>query len=84
MNVLIADKFPKPYVEQLKALGLSVTLNPDLQRDDLVEAATDAHILIVRSTEVRKPAMEAAKNLALVIRAGAGQTRAPGPARHRG
>jgi len=72
MNVLIADKFPGPYVEQLKALGLSVTLNPDLQRDDLVEAAKNAHVLIVRSTEVRKPTMEAAKNLALVIRAGAG------------
>jgi D-3-phosphoglycerate dehydrogenase len=72
MNILIADKFPKEYVEELEGLGHTVTFSPDLQKDDLVEAATDAHILIVRSTQVRQPAIDAAGNLTLIIRAGAG------------
>jgi D-3-phosphoglycerate dehydrogenase len=72
MNVLIADKFPEQYVDELKKLGCAVTLNPDLGRDDLVEAAKDAHVVIVRSTEVRKPAIDAARNLMLIVRAGAG------------
>jgi D-3-phosphoglycerate dehydrogenase len=72
MNVLIADKFPEQGIKDLEALGCKVTLNPQLGRDDLVEAAKDAHIIIVRSTEVRQPAIDAAKNLTLVIRAGAG------------
>jgi D-3-phosphoglycerate dehydrogenase len=72
VNVLIADKFPDSYVDEIKQLGLQVTYKPDLQRDDLVEAAKNAHVIVVRSTEVRKPAIAAAANLALIVRAGAG------------
>jgi len=72
MNILIADKFPKEYIEELEGLGHTVTFNPDLQKDDLVEAAKDAHVLVVRSTEVREPVIDAAQNLMLIIRAGAG------------
>jgi D-3-phosphoglycerate dehydrogenase len=72
MNVLIADKFPEEGIKELEALGCAVTFDPQLGRDDLVEAAKDAHVLIVRSTEVRAPAIDAAQNLMLIIRAGAG------------
>ena len=72
MNVLIADKFPERYVDELRKLGCAVTLNADLGRDDLPAAARDAHVLIVRSTEVRKPTIDAAQDLMLIVRAGAG------------
>ncbi len=72
MNVLIADKFPEQGIKELEALGCAVTCDPQLGRDDLVEAAKEAHVLIVRSTEVREPAIDAAQNLMLIVRAGAG------------
>lgn len=72
MQVLIADKLPQKYVESLTELGLDVLNEPKLGSEDIPQRATDADIIIVRSTKVTRKAVEAAKNLKLVIRAGAG------------
>lgn len=74
MNVLIADKFESFGIDALKALGLSITydaaLSGDALRDALVKNRSD--ILIVRGTQVPAAAIEAAPNLSLIVRAGAG------------
>jgi D-3-phosphoglycerate dehydrogenase len=72
MRVLVADEFPKVHLESLRGLGLTVDFRPGLKGDTLAEAAKDATILVVRSTEVPAKVFEVAKGLSLVIRAGAG------------
>lgn len=72
IKVLIADKMSKKAVQALQALGLDVTMNPDLGTDNLPEAIQDATILIVRSTKVNAATLQKGKQLSLVIRAGAG------------
>ncbi len=72
MKVLIADRLSDKTVAALKALKLEVTVNPDLTADNLPEAINDADILVVRSTKVTSKTIAAAKNLSLIIRAGAG------------
>jgi D-3-phosphoglycerate dehydrogenase / 2-oxoglutarate reductase len=74
MNILIADKFESEGVEKLIALGCTITQDADLSGDSLVQAMKEspAEVLIVRSTEVKQPVLDAARHLKLVIRAGAG------------
>ena len=72
MKVLIADKVSAKMVEDLKALGCDVTLNPDVKPEALPEAIGGVEILIVRSKQVTAAAIEAGKALSLIIRAGAG------------
>jgi D-3-phosphoglycerate dehydrogenase len=74
MKILIADKFEDPGIEALKALGCDIEFQPDLTTDDLPDALKkhDPKVLIVRSTKVPEPVMEAAGDLGLIIRAGAG------------
>ncbi|MCX8056274.1 MAG: 3-phosphoglycerate dehydrogenase family protein [Ignavibacteria bacterium] len=72
MKVLIADKFPEKYIEDLKALGLEVIYNPKLGENDLPEAAKEVDILVVRSTVVNEKTIYESKNLSLIVRAGAG------------
>jgi len=73
MKVLIADKFERSGLEGLKAAGCDVVYEPDLKDDALVQAvaATDASVLIVRSTKVTSAMLDAGR-LSLVVRAGAG------------
>jgi len=72
MKILIADKLSKTAITELEKLGGKVTFSPDLSADDLPGSIGDAEILIVRSTKVKAATIEAAKNLSLIIRAGAG------------
>lgn len=72
MKVLIADKFPEKYIDELKNLGLEVIYNPKLGENDLPEAAKEVDILVVRSTIVNEKTINESKNLSLIIRAGAG------------
>ncbi|MGD9127440.1 MAG: NAD(P)-dependent oxidoreductase, partial [Planctomycetia bacterium] len=72
MKVLIADKLSEKAVQALQALGLDVTMNPDLSADDLPGAINDTSILVVRSTKVTADTLKNGKQLSLVIRAGAG------------
>ena len=73
MKVLIADKFEKSGLDGLKAAGCEVVYLPDLKDDALTAAIRDttADVLVVRSTTVTAPMLEAG-SLALVVRAGAG------------
>ena len=73
MKVLVADKFEKSGIEGLKAAGCEVIYEPDLKDATLVEAIgrTRADVLVVRSTQVTEPMLDAG-SLALIVRAGAG------------
>ena len=72
-KVLVADKFEKSGIDGLTAAGCAVQYEPDLKDDALAEAiaASGAEVLVVRSTKVTAPMMEAGR-LALIVRAGAG------------
>ncbi|MBC8646437.1 MAG: hydroxyacid dehydrogenase, partial [Thermoanaerobaculia bacterium] len=73
MKVLVADKFEESGLQGLREAGCEVLYQPDLKDDALTEElrASGAEVLVVRSTKVTKPMLEAGK-LSLVIRAGAG------------
>jgi D-3-phosphoglycerate dehydrogenase len=73
MKVLIADKFEKSGIEGLKSTGCDVVYEPDLKDDALTGAigSTGADVLIVRSTKVTSPMLDAGR-LSLIVRAGAG------------
>ncbi len=73
MKVLVADKFEKSGIEGLKAAGCEVIYEPDLKEAALTEAVgrTGADVLVVRSTQVTEPMLDAG-HLGLIVRAGAG------------
>jgi D-3-phosphoglycerate dehydrogenase len=73
MRALVADKFEKSGLEGLEAAGCDVVYQPDLKDGALAAAVRDtgADILVVRSTSVTAPMLEAGQ-LSLVVRAGAG------------
>jgi D-3-phosphoglycerate dehydrogenase len=73
MKVLVADKFEQSGIDGLKAAGCDVVYQPDLKDDALTNALreTAADVLVVRSTAVTAPMLEAGA-LSLVVRAGAG------------
>jgi D-3-phosphoglycerate dehydrogenase / 2-oxoglutarate reductase len=72
MKVLIVDKLSPDTVTELQKLGLTVEVRSDLNADNLPSAVADVGVLVVRSTKVTAKTIEAAPQLALVIRAGAG------------
>jgi len=72
VKIIIADKFPEKYIEELKGLDLDVDYSPKLGEDDLPDAAKETDILVVRSTKVNANTINAAQKLNLIIRAGAG------------
>jgi D-3-phosphoglycerate dehydrogenase / 2-oxoglutarate reductase len=73
MKVLVADKFEKSGLDGLKALGCEVLYEPDAKDEALAEKVrtSGAEVLVVRSTKVTRPMLEAGR-LSLVVRAGAG------------
>ncbi|MCC7416621.1 MAG: hydroxyacid dehydrogenase [Acidobacteria bacterium] len=73
MKVLVADKFEQSGLDGLKAAGCEVIYQADLKDEALARAITDtgADVLVVRSTNVTGPMLEAGA-LSLVVRAGAG------------
>ena len=72
LKVLVADKFPEKYIQQMKDLDLEVIYQPKLGEKDLPEAAKEVDILIVRSTIVNEETISSSKKLNLIIRAGSG------------
>src|SRR5689334_17432241 len=66
MRVLVADEFPRPQLEALRGLGLSVDFRPELKPDELPEAAKETSILVVRGKEVGSKVFEQAHALSLV------------------
>ncbi|HKE30805.1 MAG TPA: NAD(P)-dependent oxidoreductase, partial [Candidatus Angelobacter sp.] len=73
MRVLIADKFEQSGRDGLQSLGCAVVYQPDLKDESLVEAIHQEapDVLVVRSTKVTEPMLEAGP-IKLVVRAGAG------------
>lgn len=73
MKVLVADKLEDSGRRGLAEAGCEVLYDPDLNGDALAKAidASGADVLVVRSTQVTRPMLEAGR-LALVVRAGAG------------
>ncbi len=73
MRVLVADKFEPSGLAGLKAAGCEVVYQPDLADDTLTTAIreTGADVLVVRSTKVAAPMLDAGR-LSLIVRAGAG------------
>lgn len=73
MKVLVADKFEQSGLDGLREAGCEVLFEPDLSGEALVQAiaASQAEVLIVRSTQVTSPMLDAGR-LALIVRAGAG------------
>lgn len=74
LTILIADKFESIGIKGFERLGCVVHNQPDLSPDDLPDAirVCDPDVLIVRSTKVPGAVFDAAGNLSLVVRAGAG------------
>lgn len=55
LKVLIADKFPEKYIQQMKELNLEVVYEPKLGENDLVEAAKEVDILVARRRRAPRP-----------------------------
>jgi D-3-phosphoglycerate dehydrogenase len=71
MRLLIADKLHPRAIEELRTLPVDVIYEPELTKDSLEQQVRGVGILVVRSTEVTAPAIEAARELHLIVRAGA-------------
>jgi D-3-phosphoglycerate dehydrogenase / 2-oxoglutarate reductase len=72
LTVLVADKFPDKYIQQMKDLDLEVIYNAKLGEKDLPEATKEVDIVVVRSTVVNEETINNSKKLNLIIRAGSG------------
>jgi D-3-phosphoglycerate dehydrogenase len=72
MKTLIADKFSEAHLARLSQLGCEVTYQPKAKAEELPALMGPFKILVVRSKRVTAETIEAADQLALVLRAGAG------------
>lgn len=72
MKVLVADKFPEHYLQQMRDLGLDVIFAPKLGENDLPANIKGIDILVVRSTNVNAETIKQSDSLNLIVRAGAG------------
>ena len=72
LRILIADKLSEAAVDALKSMNLEVECRPDCSADALPGVIQGCNVLIVRSTKVTAAAIEAADQLSLIVRAGAG------------
>ena len=73
MNTILAnDGLDKIAIERLSAKGFTISI-PKYTQADLPNHIHEADVVIVRSTtKIRKPEIDAASNLKLIIRAGVG------------
>ncbi|MDH3719339.1 MAG: 3-phosphoglycerate dehydrogenase family protein [Planctomycetota bacterium] len=72
MKILIADKLSDGALNALQKAGLEAEFRPDLSADELPSAIARFNVLVVRSTRVTAETINAADNLSLIVRAGAG------------
>jgi D-3-phosphoglycerate dehydrogenase len=72
MRLLLADPIDTQPLEELRLLGVDVVSDFKLTRDTLPNALAGIGILVVRQTEVTASAIESARELNLIVRAGAG------------
>jgi D-3-phosphoglycerate dehydrogenase len=73
MKVLICDSIAHEGIEMMRQAGIEVDVKTGLAPEELEKTVGDYDVLVVRSaTRVRKPLIEAARNLKLIVRAGVG------------
>ena len=72
MRILFADSLAESAVERLRAGGDICVIEPSLTAESLPEHIAGFDALVVRSTKVTAAALDAADQLGLVVRAGAG------------
>lgn len=73
MKVLICDPVADDAVNKMKEAGHDVTVRSDITPEELEQVIGDYEAIVVRSrTKVRKPLLEKAKNLKLIVRGGVG------------
>src|SRR5664279_1457206 len=72
MKTLIADKFSEAHIDRLNQLGCEVTYKPTAKAEELPGLIAPYKILVVRGKQVTAETLQAADQLALVLRAGAG------------
>jgi D-3-phosphoglycerate dehydrogenase / 2-oxoglutarate reductase len=71
MRLLIADKLHPRAIEELRTLPVEVIYEPELTRESLFQKIAGVGILVVRSTEVTGSVIDQARQLHLIVRAGA-------------
>ena len=72
MKVLIADKFPENYIQELKDKNLEIAYEPKYGENEIAANIKGVDYLIVRSTVVNAQAINDSDNLKIIIRAGSG------------
>jgi len=72
VKTLIADKFSEGHIARLNQLGCEVTYQPTAKAEELPGLIGTSKILVVRGKQVTAETLQAAGQLALVLRAGAG------------
>jgi D-3-phosphoglycerate dehydrogenase len=73
MKVLICDPVAEDAIKALKDGGNDVTVQSDITPEELEKVIGNYEAIVVRSrTKVRKPLLEKAKNLKLIVRGGVG------------
>ena len=72
MRLLIADKMDTQALDELRVLGVEIVYKPELNKETLCSHLDGIGILVVRSTQVTAKAVEAGRQLNLIVRAGAG------------
>lgn len=71
MRLLIADKLHPLALEELRTLPVEILYEPELTKETLQNKLRGTGILVVRSTEVTREAIESTRELNLIVRAGA-------------
>jgi D-3-phosphoglycerate dehydrogenase len=71
MRLLIADKLHPRAIEELRTLPIEVLYEPEVTKETLEKKLPGVGVLVVRSTEVTAQALESARQLHLIVRAGA-------------
>ena len=72
MRLLFADSLDESRLSSLRDAGHEVIVDAGLGADDLPGAIAGVDVLVVRSTKVTAETIEAADQLGLIVRAGAG------------
>jgi D-3-phosphoglycerate dehydrogenase len=73
MKVLICDSISKTAIERMRQACIEVDVNEKITPEELLQVIGSYDAMVVRSrTKVRKPVIDAAKNLKVIVRGGVG------------
>ena len=73
MKVLVCDSISSKAVERMRQAGLQVDVNDKITPEELLQVIGGYEAMVVRSrTKVRKPVLDAASHLKVIVRGGVG------------